>query len=318
MKKATTLSINSQPFTNHKTRRFAAFLALLLLLLPPARNAWGQTYNYGFEDNNLQGNGWWIDWNHNPENANTGELGITSDVKKSGNYGFRFSSYNYDANPPVQYLVVKVPDATNRVLLQFYYRVHNSNSPETFWVGYLSNNAWSWADQSHQDITNTSWALYRTTFPATEYVIIAYMSQNRFYLYLDDFSFTTPSTCNLSIELTDAYGDGGGNIQVLNSITNEVLFNETLGSGSSQAYTLSVYDGTPLSFVYTSTDNWPYENGYVITDPNGDIIASHTGCSSSGDCSAPTNGVVATYTVNCPPPPHTRLWPATPILTTTK
>ena len=42
MKKATTLSINSQPFTNHKTRRFAALLAALLCLALPMGKAWGQ------------------------------------------------------------------------------------------------------------------------------------------------------------------------------------------------------------------------------------------------------------------------------------
>ena len=43
MKKANTpYSINSQPFTNHKTRRFAAFLAALLCLALPMGKAWAQ------------------------------------------------------------------------------------------------------------------------------------------------------------------------------------------------------------------------------------------------------------------------------------
>ena len=117
---------------------------------------------------------------------------------------------------------------------------------------------------------------------------------------LDATTDCTPSNkCEISIELTDAYSDGGGSIQVINSSTSDVLGSYTLSSGASETYTLSVCNGTPLSFVYASTDSWSYENGFVITDPNGDVIVEHEGCSSSGSCSAPTNGEVATYTVNC-------------------
>ncbi len=105
--------------------------------------------------------------------------------------------------------------------------------------------------------------------------------------------------CEISIELTDAYGDGGGSIQVINSSTSDVLGSYTLDDDS-ETYTLSVCNGAPLSFVYASTDSWSYENGFVITDPNGDVIVEHIGCSSSGNCSAPTNGEVATYTMSCP------------------
>ncbi|MBQ1730645.1 MAG: fibronectin type III domain-containing protein, partial [Bacteroidales bacterium] len=104
--------------------------------------------------------------------------------------------------------------------------------------------------------------------------------------------------CEISIELTDAYGDGGGSIQVINSSTSDVLGSYTLDDDS-ETYTLSVCNGAPLSFVYASTDSWPYENGFVITDPNGDVIVEHVGCSSSGDCSAPSNGEVASYTMSC-------------------
>jgi hypothetical protein len=122
-----------------------------------------------------------------------------------------------------------------------------------------------------------------------------------YYAVCHDYTLrVTPSTCDISITLTDAYGDGGGEVQVLNANTNEELASYTLGDEeASHTYTLNVANGAPLSFVYTSTDSWPYENGFVITAPNGEIIAQHDGCRSSGSCDAPNNGVITTYTVNC-------------------
>lgn len=116
-------------------------------------------------------------------------------------------------------------------------------------------------------------------------------------------SFTTDlclpeNMCAITIELTDAYGDGGGQIQVVDNLTEEVLGTYT-NSSASTTYTLNVCDGRVLNFIYTSTDSWSYENGWVITDINGEIISEHEGCSSSGSCDAPEPGIIATYTVNC-------------------
>ena len=121
--------------------------------------------------------------------------------------------------------------------------------------------------------------------------------------WTNPFNFTTDAClledmCAITIELTDAYADGGGQIQVVNATTNEVLGTYT-NSSSSTTYTLNVCDGTQLSFVFSSTDNWSYENGWVITDPVGEVISEHVGCSNSGSCDAPTAGVIATYTMDC-------------------
>ncbi len=104
--------------------------------------------------------------------------------------------------------------------------------------------------------------------------------------------------CEITITLTDAYGDGGGKITVVDADT-EVVLASYDGSGSSSTNTLNVCDGRQINFVYASTDSWSYENGWVITDVNGEVISEHVGCSSSDECDAPTDGVVATYTVNC-------------------
>ncbi len=103
--------------------------------------------------------------------------------------------------------------------------------------------------------------------------------------------------CEITIELTDSYGDGwnGGQMQVVDVLTEKVLGTYTLTSGSSGTFTLAVCDGRDINFVYTGY-SYPSENGWVITDVNGEVISEHEGCSSG--C-APTNGIQATYTVNC-------------------
>ena len=108
----------------------------------------------------------------------------------------------------------------------------------------------------------------------------------------------TINQCSLTITITDAYGDGGGQIQGVDSVTNTVLGTYT-NSGSSTTYTLNVCNGRTLNFVFASTDSWSYENGWVITDINEEVVSSHEGCANSGNCDAPTNGVVGTYTVDC-------------------
>ena len=116
-------------------------------------------------------------------------------------------------------------------------------------------------------------------------------------------SFTTeeaPATCAVTLVLNDAWGDGwnGGKMEVVNANTNEVLGSYTLSSGSTSTETLDVIDGTTINFVYTH-GNYAYENGFVLTAPDGTVIAQHEGCSDSDDCTAHAEGVVATYTMNC-------------------
>ena len=117
-------------------------------------------------------------------------------------------------------------------------------------------------------------------------------------------SFTTnlcldEDKCAINIELSDSYGDGwnGGVLQVVDVLTESVLGSYTISSGSSATYTLNVCDGRTINFVYTA-GSYGTENGWVITDINDEIISEHEGCNSG--CT-PTNGIQATYTVNCTP-----------------
>ena len=115
-------------------------------------------------------------------------------------------------------------------------------------------------------------------------------------------SFTTDlclaeNECAINIALTDSYGDGwnGGQLSVVDVLTEEVLGTYTITSGSSANYTLNVCDGRDINIVYTA-GNYPTENGWVVTAVTNEIISEHEGCSS--DC-APTAGIQATYTVGC-------------------
>ena len=85
-------------------------------------------YNYGFENNDLAGEGWSI------VNGATGyyTTGINAEAAQTGDYGFMFF---YSTNPP-QYLITPELNGTdNGVEVTFYYK-NCSTYEETFTVGY--------------------------------------------------------------------------------------------------------------------------------------------------------------------------------------
>ena len=115
--------------------------------------------------------------------------------------------------------------------------------------------------------------------------------------------------CEITIELSDSYGDGwnGSELAVVDVSTEAVLGTYTIAdaTSSSETFTLAVCDGRNIQFVYTG-GNYPTENGWVITDVNGDVIAEHEGCN---DGCAVDDGVIADYTVNCEVPgPEIIVW----------
>jgi chitodextrinase len=113
-------------------------------------------------------------------------------------------------------------------------------------------------------------------------------------------SFTTKpceNQCYINIELTDSYGDGwtGGKLEAVEHSTNEVLGTYTIESGANESYTLAVCPGCKIDFVYTQGE-YASENGWHITDVNGEVIVKHEGCNSGCDVSS---GILASYTVDC-------------------
>ena len=165
------------------------------MTLGGASPAWAQQalpYSYGFENNNLAGEGWTA---ANPSNLNASEFGITADAKKTGDYGFRFSSYN-DKGDTEQYLISPEINAPSGVIVSFYHKA--SQSTETIQVGYSETTAetgsFTWGENI--SVSSSSFTKYEETFPAgTKYIAIKYAQSWKYRVYVDDFSFTAPPTC---------------------------------------------------------------------------------------------------------------------------
>ena len=95
-------------------------ILLMALIAPWAVAQQALPYSYGFEDNDLSIDGWTT---QNPSGLNASEFGINKNAKKTGNYGFRFSSYNdsgtstqaVSSPPAVQLSVAMVPSPGVRV-----------------------------------------------------------------------------------------------------------------------------------------------------------------------------------------------------------
>ena len=105
--------------------------------------------------------------------------------------------------------------------------------------------------------------------------------------------------CAVNVTLTDYWGEAAGYMYVADANTNNILAEITLNNNY-ETIQIYVCDGTELDFYYYAQDYYAYQNGYIITAPTGEVIAEHEGCEDPFDCSAPNDGIVASYTVNCP------------------
>ena len=183
-------------FLNLKKSRW--LLLSLLAIIVGASPAWAQKalpYEYGFENFDLDSEGW-TKYFGTSLTYNNNECKIVGDAKKTGSYGFRFSSFTTNgAN--AQYLISPELNAPNGVEVSFYYKVSNASGSEKFKVGYSTSDAdvanFTWGDEISTN--STSWNLCENSFPAgTKYVAIYYYSNYQYRLYVDDFSFTAPIT----------------------------------------------------------------------------------------------------------------------------
>ena len=181
-------------FLNLKKSRW--LLLSLIAIIVGASPAWADAkalpYSYGFEAA-LATEGWTT---QNPSGYNSGEFGIYSAAKKTGDSGFRFSSYS-DKGANTQYLISPEFNAPNGINVSFYYKASYGGGTEKFKVGYSTTDTdvsnFTWGEEI--SISSTSWLLYENSFPAgTKYVAIYYYSDYQYRLYVDDFSFTAPIT----------------------------------------------------------------------------------------------------------------------------
>ena len=150
-------------------------------------------YSYGFEDYNLDTDGW-TTYFGTSLSKNNNECKIVGDAKKTGSYGFRFSSFN-TAGANAQYLISPELNASNGVNVSFAWKVSHGQYSESFKVGYSTTNtdvsSFTWDEGTTSN--STSWKNYENSFPAgTKYVAIYYYSNYCGRLYVDDFSFTAP------------------------------------------------------------------------------------------------------------------------------
>ena len=191
--------------------RFLARAAMTLLAVfcfLGARAQQALPYTYGFENNNLEADG----WTAIVTSSSSGINSAGSSVAHGGTYLFRF---NY-AEETGAYLVSPLLTGTDSgVDLSFYYKEYSSTyGDEQFYVGYTTDESVTDpADFTYGDIVtaSTSWQEYTASLPAgTKRIAIQYVYNDAFYLYLDDFTFEAPGAVPKPTDLTvsgiTAYG----------------------------------------------------------------------------------------------------------------
>ena len=172
-----------------KSKRLLLLL-LLALIAPWAANAQkALPYSYGFENNDLDAEGWTVQKTSN-------STGISTQAAYSGSYGFLFNYTEQNA-----YLVSPVLTGTeNGVTVGFYYKeAADYYGDEQFYLGYTTDETVTDPSEfTYGSLTTASleWQLYEETLPAgTKKIAIKYVYNDALYLYLDDFSFEAPSSC---------------------------------------------------------------------------------------------------------------------------
>jgi len=95
---------------------------------------------------------------------------------------------------------------------------------------------------------------------------------------------------DVTVTLYDSYGDGGGEI----TVDGNVLTN----SGTSNSMVVCIDLAACTDVIYASTDSWPYENSWDITDASGVVLASGDDASGTvgacGGSSCPDDEVTVT------------------------
>ena len=159
------------------------FLVLSIFVAPWA--VMGQKtlpYEYGFENNNLAGEGWTKNGSGNSKPYET--------AKRTGSYGFRFYCSSLYSE---QYLISPELSASdNGTVVEFYYKA--PSTAQTFQVGYSITGSDVASDFTYGTPITTSdnnWNVFSQTFAAeTKYIVIKYTTASSYtFLYLDDFSF---------------------------------------------------------------------------------------------------------------------------------
>ena len=131
-------------------------------------------------------------WTLSPESNIMVDLADAS-YAHTGN-GFLF--LNYTSNPPQYVISPKLGGFTIGLHVEFWYSQF-TNGVETFQVGYSTtdNNvsSFTWGDVI---TASTTYQQFKANYPAeTQYVAVKHLSDDQYYLFLDDFLFEESSRC---------------------------------------------------------------------------------------------------------------------------
>ena len=195
-------------------KKVLRFLTLAVLLAAPWGGYFNQVqaqqslpYSYGFENNDLATEGWtMVDCNSS--------TGISSDAAQTGSYGFSFKWYD-----PGQILISpELATSSNSLTVSFGYKAYSDYYDESFMFGYSTTTAdassFTW---SSEVVATTSWQTYEESAPAgTKYIAIKCMSDDAYYLYVDDITIEVASGCAKPTGLAATLTPGSGTIATLN------------------------------------------------------------------------------------------------------
>ena len=128
-------------------------LLILLVAFSGATPVWADVqnlpYSYGFENDLLTLEDGWTKYLATNLTNNNNECGIAGAAKKTGSYGFRFSSAN-TSGANAQYLISPELNGSSGVNVSFYYKSSNTGTygTESFKVGYSTTDT---------DVANFTW-----------------------------------------------------------------------------------------------------------------------------------------------------------------
>lgn len=121
-------------------------------------------------------------------------------------------------------------------------------------------------------------------------------------------TFCDPASMGeITYDIYDAWGDGwNGNVslQIVNHSSGAVVQVFTVLSASGKDHitgTLKLCYGVDYDLVWVGSNNYTYECGFTITDPDGNVIYEHAGSTSSSGGTTITAGTLTTFQINIIP-----------------
>jgi len=225
---------------------------------------------------------------------------------------FRFSSYTTAENSDYnQYLITPEIALTEDAILSFKYAKSSDNSDETFRVmaSNTDNNIASFTAISDTiTASSTDFTTFITTIPAnTKYVAINYLSNYKYFLYIDDLSLSAvPTNSEIALtSVTPANGSsipGGEDITISGVVTNNGIaltsykIAYTVDDGEAVEYTVSDIN-VALGGTHNFTHTTPI-SGLAIGDHTIVVTVSEPNGVADGDAS--DNSMTINITVNAP------------------